>query len=84
MSLPRFASSVLMLSAALVFAQPVTPKEAALPSLAPLIESVKGAVAMSLRQQTYVTALRQYLQLLAGQALVEGVELDASTTPLVQ
>ena len=47
-------------------------------------ESVKGAMAMSLRQQTYVTALRQYLQLLAGQALVEGVELDASTTPLVQ
>jgi peptidyl-prolyl cis-trans isomerase C len=47
-------------------------------------ESVKGSVAMSLRQQTYVTALRQYLQLLAGQALVEGVELDASATPLVQ
>ncbi len=47
-------------------------------------EAVKGAVAMSLHQQTYVTALRQYLQLLAGQALVEGVELDASATPLVQ
>lgn len=47
-------------------------------------EAVRGAVATSLRQQTWVTALRQYLQLLAGQALVEGVDLDASATPLVQ
>ena len=47
-------------------------------------EAVRGAVAMLLRQQTWVTALRQYLQLLAGQALVEGVDLDASATPLVQ
>ncbi|MGZ5094523.1 MAG: peptidylprolyl isomerase [Burkholderiales bacterium] len=47
-------------------------------------EAVQGAVAMSLRQQTYVTALRQYLRVLAGAAEVEGVELDASQTPLVQ
>ena len=47
-------------------------------------EAVRGAVAMSLRQQTYVTALRQYLSLLAGQACIEGVDLDAATTPLVQ
>ena len=47
-------------------------------------ESVRGAVAMSLRQKTYVTALRQYLQLLAGAAVVLGVDLDASDTPLVQ
>ncbi len=47
-------------------------------------ETVRGAVAMALRQQTYVTALRQYLQLLAGQADVVGVELDAANTPLVQ
>jgi peptidyl-prolyl cis-trans isomerase C len=47
-------------------------------------ESVHGAVAMTLRQQTYVTALRQYLALLAGQAELEGVELDAADTPLVQ
>jgi len=40
----RLVALVPLLSAALVFAQPVTPKEAALPSLAPLIESVKGAV----------------------------------------
>jgi peptidyl-prolyl cis-trans isomerase C len=46
--------------------------------------SVRGAVAMALRQQTYVTALRQCLQLLAGQATVEGVDLDAAQTPLVQ
>ena len=47
-------------------------------------ESVHGAVAMSLRQQTFVTALRQYLRLLAGGATVEGVDLDAADTPLVQ
>ncbi|KWT96794.1 MULTISPECIES: peptidylprolyl isomerase [unclassified Variovorax] len=47
-------------------------------------ESVRGAVAMALRQQAYVTALRQCLQLLAGQAVVEGVDLDAAQTPLVQ
>jgi peptidyl-prolyl cis-trans isomerase C len=47
-------------------------------------ESVRGAVANLLRQQVFVTALKQYLQLLAGQAVVEGVELDAADTPLVQ
>ncbi len=47
-------------------------------------ESVSGAVAMSLKQSTYVTALRQYLQLLAGQAVIDGVDLEASSTPLVQ
>ena len=47
-------------------------------------EAVRGAVTMSLKQQAYVTALRQYLSLLAGQAVLEGVDLDASATPLVQ
>ena len=47
-------------------------------------EAVSGAVAMSLKQTTYVTALRQYLQLLAGQAVIKGVDLEASSTPLVQ
>ena len=48
------------------------------------VEAVRGAMAMALRQQVYVTALRHCLQLLAGQAVVEGVELDAADTPLVQ
>jgi len=47
-------------------------------------ESVQGAIAMTLRQQSYITALRQYLALLAGQAELEGVDLDAADTPLVQ
>ena len=46
--------------------------------------SVRGAVAMALRQTSYVTALRQYLTLLAGSAKVDGVDLDAADTPLVQ
>ena len=50
----------------------------------PGYEAVKSAVAQALRQQTFMTALRQYLQLLAGQARVEGVDLDAADTPLVQ
>ena len=54
------------------------------PGVAYPFEAVRGAVAMALRQQTYVAALRQVLQLLAGQASVEGVQLDRSDTPLVQ
>ena len=54
------------------------------PGVAQPFESVRGAVAMSLRQQTFVTALRQYLRLLAGEATVEGVALDAADTPMVQ
>ena len=54
------------------------------PGVAQSFEAVRGAVTMSLRQQTFVTALRLYLRLLAGEATVEGVELDAADTPLVQ
>jgi peptidyl-prolyl cis-trans isomerase C len=54
------------------------------PGVAQPFESVRGAVAMALRQQAFVTALRQYLRLLAGQAEVQGVELEAAGTPLVQ
>ncbi|MDP3812610.1 MAG: peptidylprolyl isomerase, partial [Hydrogenophaga sp.] len=34
--------------------------------------------------QSQATALRQYMQLLVGQAQVEGVELEGADTPLVQ
>ena len=47
-------------------------------------EQVHTSVALLLRQQAWVNALRQYLQLLAGAAEVEGVQLDAADTPLVQ
>ena len=47
-------------------------------------ESVRGAVEMALRQQTFVTALRQCISLLAGQAVIEGVILDTANSPLVQ
>jgi peptidyl-prolyl cis-trans isomerase C len=54
------------------------------PGVAQSYESVREAVAMALRRQTYVTALRQYLSLLAGAARLEHVDLDAADTPLVQ
>ena len=54
------------------------------PGVAQSFASVRAAVALSLRQQTYVNALRQYLQVLAGAAVLEGVDLDAAATPLVQ
>jgi peptidyl-prolyl cis-trans isomerase C len=54
------------------------------PGVSQPFETVHGAVAMSLRQQSYVTAVRQYLQMLAGDAKMEGVDLDAADTPLVQ
>ncbi len=47
-------------------------------------EAVRGAVAMSMRQTTYITALRQYLRQLAGQAQIVGVDIEATDTPLVQ
>jgi len=50
----------------------------------PAFEAVHSAVAQTLRQQAFTTALRQYLQLLAGQARIEGIALDAAATPLVQ
>lgn len=54
------------------------------PGVAQPFEAVQGAVVMALRQQTFVTTLRQYLSLLAGEAAVEGVELDTADSPLVQ
>lgn len=54
------------------------------PGITQEFSAVRGAVANSLRQQTFVTALRQYLQLLAGEAELSGVDLDAVDTPLVQ
>lgn len=47
-------------------------------------EAVRAAVAMALRQQAFVTALRQYLRVLAGEADAEGIDLDAADTPLVR
>jgi peptidyl-prolyl cis-trans isomerase C len=54
------------------------------PGTPPAFEDVRGAVALALRQQAWINALRQYLQLLAGAADLEGVSLDAAGTPLVQ
>ena len=54
------------------------------PGTVPSFEAVRSAVAQAMHQQSFTTALRQYLQLLAGQARLDGVDLDAATTPLVQ
>lgn len=47
-------------------------------------EAVRGAVQHALRQQAWVTALRQCLQLLAAKADIQGVQLDVASSPLVQ
>jgi peptidyl-prolyl cis-trans isomerase C len=54
------------------------------PGRMPAFEQVRGAVALALRRQSFATALRQYLQVLAGAAHLEGIELDAAASPLVQ
>jgi len=46
--------------------------------------AVHSAIAQTLRQQGHITAMRQYLNLLAGAAKLEGVELDSADSPLVQ
>ncbi len=50
----------------------------------PAFEEVRQAIELTLRQQAWVNALRQYLQLLAGAAVVDGVALDAAESLLVQ
>ena len=47
-------------------------------------EEVCERIAAELAQQARATALHQYMQLLAGRALVEGVDLQAADSPLVQ
>ncbi|WP_048439064.1 peptidylprolyl isomerase [Caenimonas sp. SL110] len=54
------------------------------PGSAQAFEDVLGSVRMALRQQSWVTAMRQCLQVLAGEAQIEGVELDSADSPLVQ
>ena len=54
------------------------------PGMQPPFESVRAAVAQSLRQQAFATALRQVLQRLAGAADLRGVDLEAAATPLAQ
>lgn len=54
------------------------------PGLVPSFEQVQGAVTMALQQQAFATALRQYLMQLAGQAQVEGIALEAASSPLTQ
>lgn len=45
---------------------------------------VRERIATELAQRSRATALHQYIRLLAGRATVEGVELEAAETPLVQ
>jgi peptidyl-prolyl cis-trans isomerase C len=47
-------------------------------------DEVRERIAVQLAQQSRAKALHQYMQLLAGQALVEGVSLEGSDSPLVQ
>jgi len=51
------------------------------PGVARDFDSVRGAVASSLRQQAYATAVRRYLRSLAEQAAVDGVDLEGAGTP---
>jgi peptidyl-prolyl cis-trans isomerase C len=47
-------------------------------------EQVREAVAQTLRQQAFATAVRQACTLLAAQHGVEGADIDAATSPLLQ
>ena len=50
----------------------------------PSFEQVHAAVAQTLRQRSFATALSQYLRVLAGRACLDGVDLEGTATPLVQ
>lgn len=47
-------------------------------------EIAKVAIARWLSQRVYRTAVRQYISLLAGRAQIEGIDLDAAPSPLLQ
>ena len=47
-------------------------------------DEVRVRVAAQLTMQSRAKALHQYMSLLVGQALVEGIELDTADSPLVQ
>lgn len=55
-------------------------QEGRLPEFAELQAQIGARLAL----QSQATALRQYMQLLVGQAQVEGIELEGADTPLVQ
>lgn len=50
----------------------------------PAFEQVQEAVAQSLRQQAFATALKQACAVLAARHEVVGADLDAATSPLLQ
>ena len=47
-------------------------------------DAVREQIAARLRSRVEEKALRQYVSVLAGQAEIEGVQLEASESPLVQ
>ncbi|MPM40632.1 Chaperone SurA [bioreactor metagenome] len=47
-------------------------------------DDARTSVMRTLEQQTWTNAVRQYLQVLAGAAHIEGVDIDAAASPLVQ
>jgi peptidyl-prolyl cis-trans isomerase C len=47
-------------------------------------EHVRQAVADYLEESAWRSAVRQFIQILVGQARIEGIEMQGSTTPLVQ
>lgn len=50
----------------------------------PSFEELKLNIQQRLHHQSRATALRQYMSLLAGQAHVEGIELESASNPLLQ
>ena len=50
----------------------------------PTVNALQQRIAALLTLQSRGRALHQYMSVLAGQAMVEGVELDAADSPLVQ
>ncbi|WP_439672956.1 Parvulin-like PPIase (plasmid) [Cupriavidus necator] len=50
----------------------------------PPYDAVRSAVAQSLWQASFATALSQYVKVLAGRARVQGMDLTGAATPLVQ
>lgn len=91
-TVPEFETAVFGAKAAGVLPQLVATRhgfhvvriERTIPGRTLPLDMVRQRIADELRERVHRTALRQYLQMLAGDAELVGVDLDGATSPLLQ
>jgi peptidyl-prolyl cis-trans isomerase C len=91
-AVPEFESAIFGAKAAGILPRLVSTRygfhvvqiERSIPGRTLPFDVVRARIANALREQVRHTALRQYVRMLAGDADIAGIDLDAATSPLVQ